>query len=76
MEVDINAEYISRVETWNSGGNVMLDIVHLKDGQILVISDEVVCRYSSVNEFMADQGNHDYANNTIELYDFREMNTV
>ena len=54
-------EFIESVETWNSGGNVMLDIVKLKSGQILIISDEAVCKYNSISEFYGDDGEYDYA---------------
>jgi hypothetical protein len=40
--------FVDRIETWNSGGNVMLDIIHLKSGKVLVISDEVVCKYNCI----------------------------
>jgi hypothetical protein len=59
--------FVDRIETWNSGGNVMLDIIHLKSGKVLVISDEVVCKYNRIADFFDDEGDHDYKNNTIEL---------
>ena len=37
-------EFIKEIETWNSGGYVMIDIIWLKSGKILVISDKVVCK--------------------------------
>jgi hypothetical protein len=61
-------EFIKEIETWNSGGNVMLDIIYLKSGKILVISDEVVCKYDSIDLFLNDEGDYDYKNNTIELH--------
>ena len=63
----MNHEFIYHIDTWNSGGNVMLDIIHLKSGKVLIISDEVVCKYNSIEDFSADQGDHDYDANTIEL---------
>jgi len=60
-------EFIKEIETWNSGGNVMLDIIHLKSGKVLIISDEVVCKYNSIEDFFSDQGDHDYKANSIEL---------
>lgn len=69
-------EFIDSVETWNSGGNVMLDIIKLKSGQILIISDEVVCKYESIAEFEGDEGEHDYDKHCIELFDPREQANI
>jgi len=63
------SEFIESIETWNSGGHVMLDIIKLKSGKILVISDEVVCRYDSVGHFMADEGYQNYNKECIDLID-------
>ena len=60
-------EYIKLVETWNSGGNVMLDTIWLKSGKVLIISDEVVCKYDSINDFLEDNGDYDYDKNSISL---------
>ena len=44
-------EHISKVETVNTGGNCMVDLIHLKDGRILGISDDVVALYRSIEQF-------------------------
>ena len=62
-------EFIKEIDTWNSGGNVMLDVVHLKSGQVLVISDEVVCRYDSITDFLEDEGEYNYDKQCVELID-------
>jgi len=67
------SEFIKSIETWNSGGNVMLDIIKLKSGKILVISDEVVCKYNSIGEFMGDEGEYHYDKYCAELYDDQEL---
>lgn len=41
-----NLTYIGSVDTENTGGNVMNDRVHLKNGLILVITDELVACYA------------------------------
>jgi len=64
-----HAEFIKEIDTWNSGGNVMLDIIHLKSGQVLVISDEVVCRYDSITDFLEDEGEYNYDKQCVELID-------
>lgn len=39
-------EQVDSVEAWDSGGGVILDLVRLKDGTILAISDELVVLYA------------------------------
>lgn len=34
--------YISDMQTWDSGGGMALDLITLKDGRVLAISDESV----------------------------------
>lgn len=41
-----NLTFIESTETHDTGGNVMNDVIHLKSGMILVVTDEVVCCYS------------------------------
>lgn len=62
-------EFIKEIETWNSGGYVMLDIIWLKSGKILVISDEVVCKYDCIEQFMGDEGDYQYEKNCTDLID-------
>ena len=38
-------EHIREVNTWNSGGNVILDLITLKDGSLLAISEEAIVLY-------------------------------
>lgn len=40
-------EYVEKVETDHTGGGVMVDYVHLKNGQVLGVSDECVVLYDS-----------------------------
>ena len=63
----MNHEFVERVETWNSGGNVMLYTIWLKSGKVLIISDEVVCKYDTINDFLNDNGDYDYDKNSINL---------
>ena len=68
-ELTDTTTFIDRVETWNSGGNVMLDTVFLKSGKVLIISDEAVCKYNSINEFLGDEGEHNYDEQCVNLLD-------
>ena len=59
--------WVESAETWNSGGHVMLDIIRLKNGHVLIISDEAVCRYDSIDEFMYDEGDYDYDKQCVTI---------
>jgi hypothetical protein len=76
MKISDKTEFIDWIETWNSGGNVMLDIIKLKSDQVLVISDEVVCKYDSIKAFQNDDGEHDYDNDCVELFDHRQQENI
>jgi len=60
-------EFIDEINTWNSGGNVMLDVIKLKSGKMLIISDEVVCKYDSMEEWMGDEGEYNYNKYCVDL---------
>lgn len=59
-ENPVTHEYITRVETWNSGGNIILDIVYLKDGTVLVIDGDQIGNYSSLDDFLNGTGTTSY----------------
>jgi hypothetical protein len=48
--------HITKQETWNTGGNCMVDILTLSNGQVLCVSDEYVGLYNSADEFLDDDG--------------------
>ena len=48
--------YIVKQETWNTGGGCMVDILTLRDGKVLCVSDEYVGLYNSIDEFFDDDG--------------------
>lgn len=45
-------EQIGSVEAWDSGGGVALDLIRLKDGRILAISDESVVLYADEEDLV------------------------
>lgn len=49
-------EYIIKQETMNSGGGCYVDILTLSNGQALVINDEAIGLYNSIDDFMDDDG--------------------
>lgn len=44
----LRSTYIKTVSSWNSGGGITMDIVELKDGRVLGITDESVILYSNM----------------------------
>jgi hypothetical protein len=49
----MNLEYIKNISTWDSGGGVTLDLIELKDGRILAISDEIIILYRDQEDLMS-----------------------
>ena len=43
--------YIEKIETENTGGGCMCDYVHLKDGTILIISEDCVGLYPNFDAY-------------------------
>ena len=41
-------EHVTEASTWNSGGGQVLDLLTLKDGRVLVVSDDAVVLYESL----------------------------
>ena len=54
MENTINAAHLRNVDTWDSGSGVELDILELNDGTVLVVADDTVAYYRSLDEFWAE----------------------
>lgn len=46
---------ITNVSTWDSGGDVELDLVELADGKVLAISDEAVVLYDSMEDLQTGE---------------------
>ena len=44
-------------------------LLSLKSGKILIISDEVVCKYNCIEEFMGDEGEYNYERYCVDLID-------
>jgi hypothetical protein len=49
--------YVKKVDTQNTGGGCMVDIVHLENGHVLGINDEYVCLYESERDFYSGHPN-------------------
>lgn len=48
----MNLHYIEYTETENMGGGFLVDILTLKDGRVVVISDEYLGLYASKDAFL------------------------
>jgi len=46
---------ISEVTTWDSGGGIEMDIVTLKDGRVLGITEDSVVLYESMEDMEAGE---------------------
>ena len=44
-------EYIMKIETLNTGGGTMVDVIHLPDGRVIGINDECAVLYASMDDF-------------------------
>jgi len=48
--------YITKTETYNTGGGCMVDILTLSTGKVVCISDEYVGLYHSIDDMLEDDG--------------------
>ena len=46
----MNLEWVEEFGTWDSGGGQILDILTLKDGRVLVISEDAIVLYADKND--------------------------
>ena len=56
---------VESVRTWHSGGGIWLDIITLDNGQVLVVSDELVAIWKDEDEFFEDRGGAYLRNNSL-----------
>lgn len=47
-------ELVEDVSSWDSGGGIVLDLVTLKDGRVLAISDEAVILYRDIEDLQVN----------------------
>lgn len=59
-QITTELSYVKEMQTWNSGGDVMLDVIELESGLTLVVGEETVSVYPTVDDFWAecDDGEH------------------
>lgn len=49
-------EYITKQESFNSGGGCYVDALTLSNNQVLIINDEAIGLYDSIDDFFNDDG--------------------
>lgn len=47
--------FVADMSIWDSGGGLELDLITLKDGRVLAISDDVVVLYESMDDLVAGE---------------------
>jgi hypothetical protein len=48
--------FIAKTEIYNTGGGCLVDVLTLNNGKVLIISDEYVGLYSSLEDMLEDDG--------------------
>ena len=51
-----DAHFIEQVETFDTGGGCQLDVIHLKDGRVIALTDEVAVLHKSVDDLWENDG--------------------
>ena len=46
----LGCEFVDHISSWNSGGDLVLDVIILKSGQVLGITDESAVLYEDLND--------------------------
>ncbi len=67
MDSTDRAAHLRNVDTWNSGGGVELDILELDDGTTLVLGNETISFYRSLDDFWAETEDGDDGHRTITV---------
>ena len=62
-QIAADLSHVREMQTWNSGGDVMLDIIELADGLTLVIGEDTVNVYRTAGDFWGEieEGRNDRA---------------
>ena len=55
-EIAAEMSYVREMQTWNSGGDVMLDIIELEGGLTIVVGEETVTLYRTASDFWSKAG--------------------
>ena len=44
---------IRNVTSWDSGGGILLDLIELRDGRVLAISEDVIVLYGDMDDLVS-----------------------
>lgn len=53
-EVVSDLSHVRDMQTWNSGGDVMLDVIELSGGLTVVVGEETVSVYRTAQDFWSE----------------------
>jgi hypothetical protein len=67
MDQTIDAAHLHKLDTWNSGGGMDLDILELDGGLTFVIGEDTVAVYHSTDDFWAEVEDQDESRRTVTL---------
>lgn len=45
------SKYITSIETIDTGGHVEVDLIHLKTGQVMTVTDDAICVWASLEAY-------------------------
>ena len=48
--------HITKQETYNTGGGCIVDVLHLRNGKVLILSDEYCGLYENIDQMLEDDG--------------------
>ena len=63
-ETDKNLQYVKNLYSWDSGGGIELDVIELRNGIAVVVSEECISINRSMEGFM--EGEPPMTTHTIE----------
>lgn len=49
-------DYITKIETLETGGGCTVDFLYLHDGRVVGINDECICLYENINRIHDEEG--------------------
>lgn len=52
---DMDLEWVKEFGTWDSGGGQILDMLTLKDGRVLVVSEDAAVLYADMDDLQAGE---------------------
>ena len=54
----MNATYIQKIQTVNTGGGCYVDLITMQDGQVIGLNDECIVLYKNMEDFWECSSNN------------------